>query len=225
MHNNRPALRCFRVPVMMNKGKFCGRPRVCVLAVLLTMWMNPAVGQIIDFRAKVDESVILSVTGYTGRIRFLDWYKGNDTNAGNQILRINSDGSQINGSKHFSEAKGFPNGSLLITNVQKELAGLYTVAIQADSLFQRTVNLIVEERVASDYPSSSPASSTVQSVLPDDDGSQSGLGAGAIAGICIGVLAALGAVVAGVHFGMKSKQTTPSSNDAHYNAVNKKPEE
>ncbi|XP_075046907.1 cell adhesion molecule CEACAM7-like isoform X4 [Mixophyes fleayi] len=203
MHNNRPALRCFRVPVMMNKGKFCGRPRVCVLAVLLTMWMNPAVGQIIDFRAKVDESVILSVTGYTGRIRFLDWYKGNDTNAGNQILRINSDGSQINGSKHFSEAKGFPNGSLLITNVQKELAGLYTVAIQADSLFQRTVNLIVE----------------------DDDGSQSGLGAGAIAGICIGVLAALGAVVAGVHFGMKSKQTTPSSNDAHYNAVNKKPEE
>lgn len=80
------------------------------------------------------------------------------------------------------------NGSLQITNVQKEHEGFYTIGVQADQLLQATTSLSLQPNPVNE-----------------------GLGGGAIAGIVIGVFAAVAAVI-GIAVYSNNKKNSPGEN-------------
>ncbi|XP_063797680.1 uncharacterized protein LOC134965025 isoform X2 [Pseudophryne corroboree] len=122
-------------------------PGLLLLTAVLAVWMDPAVGRIelSPPRPWINGSVTFIVTGVQGSIRFLDWYRGSDTNADNQIFRLQEGFPTIQGRRYFKEAIGFTNGSMQIVNLQKDFEGPYTVEIQADDLLQYTAHLTVLE--------------------------------------------------------------------------------
>ncbi|XP_069804695.1 carcinoembryonic antigen-related cell adhesion molecule 8-like [Dendropsophus ebraccatus] len=93
----------------------------------------------------VNETVILNVRGISGTLKNADWYKGQDTNAANQILKIDNVQKITNGPQFFPETTLFPNGSLKLKNVSAAHKGYYTVSVQADQLFQATTNLTLSD--------------------------------------------------------------------------------
>ncbi|XP_069804902.1 carcinoembryonic antigen-related cell adhesion molecule 3-like isoform X2 [Dendropsophus ebraccatus] len=149
--------------------------RVGLLLVLVASWMSSALGISIEIyppNPTVNQTVILNVLGIAGTVRYIEWYTGPDTNATNQIIRINEAGRITTGNKFFPEASLFPNGSLQISNAQRSRAGYYTVSVQAEKLLQETVLLTLSEP-RTDKPLSSLA----------------------IAGIVIGVLVGIGLLI------------------------------
>ncbi|KAM5132642.1 pregnancy-specific glycoprotein 22-like [Mantella aurantiaca] len=118
-----------------------------VLAVTFSACMNSASGIKIEVsppHPKVGENVILKVTEIPGNIRFATWYKGQSTDAPNQILNFFPPSTQYKGDKYFAGAQGLVNGSLEIQNIQTEANGYYTVQIQTtESLQQNFVSLTV----------------------------------------------------------------------------------
>ncbi|XP_068097532.1 pregnancy-specific glycoprotein 22-like [Hyperolius riggenbachi] len=118
-----------------------------VLAVTLYACINMASGidiEVVPPNPNKRSTVVLNVTGITGgKIRFATWYRGQSTNASDQILNFFPPATPIKGSKYFSDAQGQANGSLVITNVQKDYSGYYTVQVQTDVLQQKSVELLV----------------------------------------------------------------------------------
>ncbi|XP_075439528.1 cell adhesion molecule CEACAM8-like isoform X2 [Ascaphus truei] len=99
---------------------------------------SPAVGQ----------SVTLKVTGVTGTVFGVSWYKGSGTDSRNQILFYNpSTNIQLPGPQYFFRASPLPDGSLQISDLVTSDRGNYTVQIQANTQLQYTVSLPVYESV------------------------------------------------------------------------------
>ncbi|XP_066461771.1 carcinoembryonic antigen-related cell adhesion molecule 7-like isoform X2 [Eleutherodactylus coqui] len=66
------------------------------------------------------ESVTLKVTGITGNILYFYWCKGPSTAAEYHILTHYQHGLRVQGPLYFSRVTAFPNGSLLIKDLQVE---------------------------------------------------------------------------------------------------------
>ncbi|XP_063291983.1 carcinoembryonic antigen-related cell adhesion molecule 4-like [Pelobates fuscus] len=108
---------------------------VCgILTVLVIVWMESLSGfniELIPQYPVVSQSVILNVTGIPGNIITSSWYKGPNTDYNNLIILylFNPFYSQTEGNRYFSRAKGFPNGSLLISNLTLTDQGTYRLNI------------------------------------------------------------------------------------------------
>ncbi|XP_056399459.1 carcinoembryonic antigen-related cell adhesion molecule 10-like isoform X2 [Hyla sarda] len=157
--------------------------RFCLLSVFLASWMPSVSGISIEINPPnplINDTVLLNVVGITGTFRYSDWYRGQGTNATNQIIRINDRGNVIAGPKNFPEASLVSNGSLQITKAQKSHEGYYTVSVQANQLLQAEVNLRILDPSEPTRPPYTPRL----------------LSGGAIAGIVIGVLVFVALIVA-----------------------------
>ncbi|XP_075439807.1 pregnancy-specific glycoprotein 22-like isoform X3 [Ascaphus truei] len=124
------------------------RLRVCVLAGLLSLWMEVTSGfviQLIPESPAVGQSVTLKVTGVTGRILRFDWYKGSGTDAQNQILfyLLNAVPSERPGPLYLPRARGLRDGSLQISSLVTADQGHYTVCLRTDSIHEASVYLPV----------------------------------------------------------------------------------
>ncbi|XP_075047046.1 uncharacterized protein LOC142107491 isoform X3 [Mixophyes fleayi] len=110
----------------------------CFILSVFSLWMDLTSGmmniQLIPQYPVIGGSVTLSVTGITGRILFVSWYKGPNTNAKHQIFAyIPVDSSpQINGPIYFSRARPLPPSSLLISDLHLTDSGNYTVSVQTE---------------------------------------------------------------------------------------------
>ncbi|XP_075439809.1 cell adhesion molecule CEACAM3-like [Ascaphus truei] len=149
------------------------RLRVCVLAVLLSLWMEVTSGfviQRIPESPAVGQNVTLKVTGVTETIQGFSWYKGSGTDSQNQILFYSPNiNTLVPGAQYFSRASPLPDGSLQISDLVTSDRGNYTAQIQANTQLQYTVSLPVYDPSAAAAPSA-------------------GVIAGAVCGTIIGVI-------------------------------------
>ncbi|KAM9299480.1 pregnancy-specific glycoprotein 22-like [Gastrophryne carolinensis] len=126
-------------------GSWMSPVRTLFLTVTLNCCLNSVDGlqiEVIPKNPKVGTNVTLRVTGVRGKIKFAAWYKGQSTDATEQIL--NYFPPEIKGKKYFPQAHGQANGSLVINDVRTDFDGFYTVQIQTDdSLQQGSVLLVV----------------------------------------------------------------------------------
>ncbi|XP_075439529.1 cell adhesion molecule CEACAM6-like isoform X3 [Ascaphus truei] len=122
-----------------------------ILTGLLSLWMEVTSGfviQQIPESPAVGQSVTLKVTGVTGTVFGVSWYKGSGTDSRNQILFYNpSTNIQLPGPQYFFRASPLPDGSLQISDLVTSDRGNYTVQIQANTQLQYTVSLPVYESV------------------------------------------------------------------------------
>ncbi|XP_041427519.1 carcinoembryonic antigen-related cell adhesion molecule 8-like [Xenopus laevis] len=95
--------------------------------------------------ALIGKNVTLSVSEINGMLKSFSWYLGDAPSASNQIINylVGLTPPTTNGPKHFTDAIGLPNGSLLITNLKEEYSNTYTVQVQADSPDRASADLIV----------------------------------------------------------------------------------
>ncbi|OCT70830.1 hypothetical protein XELAEV_18037754mg [Xenopus laevis] len=98
--------------------------------------------------ALIGKNVTLSVSEINGMLKSFSWYLGDAPSASNQIINylVGLTPPTTNGPKHFTDAIGLPNGSLLITNLKEEYSNTYTVQVQADSPDRASADLIVTSR-------------------------------------------------------------------------------
>ncbi|XP_068098337.1 carcinoembryonic antigen-related cell adhesion molecule 4-like [Hyperolius riggenbachi] len=106
-------------------------PTVIVIA-LLSVWMGVASGQnfsiqLIPQHSVIQGSVTLRVTGIPTNNQTLVWYKGEDASKDNKILNIPFNPATLHdsGLKNHERIRPFPNGSLLIFNLEKTDEGNY----------------------------------------------------------------------------------------------------
>ncbi|XP_063798602.1 carcinoembryonic antigen-related cell adhesion molecule 8-like [Pseudophryne corroboree] len=106
--------------------------------------------QLIPQYPVIKESVILSVIGTTGRIRYFAWYKGPNTRAEYQFLKYTSAATSplLPGPVYVSRARPFPNGSLLITDLHMIDTGNYIIRVQTEKSEENTsVSLTVYQHL------------------------------------------------------------------------------
>uniref|UniRef100_A0A8C5QAZ0 Ig-like domain-containing protein n=1 Tax=Leptobrachium leishanense TaxID=445787 RepID=A0A8C5QAZ0_9ANUR len=125
---------------------------ILIFSVFLSVWMERVSAisiQLMPPYPAVGQSVTLSVTGITGNIREVKWYKGSNTDASNHILTYipSANSPQSNGLQYFSRASALPNASLLISDLEFTDGGNYTVSVQTQTAQQTSVNLTVYEPV------------------------------------------------------------------------------
>ncbi|XP_053546844.1 carcinoembryonic antigen-related cell adhesion molecule 8 [Bombina bombina] len=147
--------------------------RCYLLKVIFILWICPTNGidiQIIPSSPTIGQTALFNINGIDQRILSIDWYKGLNPSASNQIFNMFPPNQEINqGRAYFKNATGFINGSLKISDLRKEFEGNYTVQLQMNPPQQASVQLTV----------------TVPSSPPD---SPNHLGGGEIAGIVIAAL-------------------------------------
>ncbi|XP_075439897.1 cell adhesion molecule CEACAM6-like isoform X2 [Ascaphus truei] len=118
-----------------------------ILTVLLSLWMEVTSGfviQRIPESPAVGQNVTLKVTGVTGTVFGVSWYKGSGTDSQNLILFYIPDSNiERPGPQYFSRASPLPDGSLQISDLVTSDRGNYTAQIQADTQLQYTVYLPV----------------------------------------------------------------------------------
>ncbi|XP_075696378.1 cell adhesion molecule CEACAM1-like [Rhinoderma darwinii] len=124
-------------------------PGVCLLSVFVATWMPSVFGiniTVFPHSPRVNQTVLLNIWVTPENVQHYDWYKGDTTNATQQIIRIDSTGFIIKGQSFFRESTVLLNGSLQITNANKTHEGFYTVSVQqANQLKQGKVYLTLEE--------------------------------------------------------------------------------
>ncbi|XP_073512026.1 cell adhesion molecule CEACAM19-like isoform X5 [Phyllobates terribilis] len=150
--------------------------RVSVLSAFVATWMHSVFGieiEVYPASPLVNNTVLLKVSDISDTFLLLSWYKGENTNSDQQIIWLNANKEKRTGSQMFKEADIFPNGTLQITNAQKNHSGSYTVSVQAiTGLTHKTVSLTIND--------------------PNE-----GLTTGQIVGIVIGSIAGVALVLAG----------------------------
>ncbi|XP_063797786.1 carcinoembryonic antigen-related cell adhesion molecule 1-like [Pseudophryne corroboree] len=155
------------------------RGRYKVSAVLLSLWMDLTSGQIdiqlIPQYPVIQQSVTMNVVGINRKMFSIVWYKGTITSAEHQILVYLVPGvtsTLLTGPLYVSRARPFPNGSLLISDLQITDSDNYTVRIQTERrVEQASVTLAI-------YAPSIPGAS----------GCSAGVSAGVTAGIICGTV-------------------------------------
>ncbi|KAM4652318.1 cell adhesion molecule CEACAM3-like [Discoglossus pictus] len=124
----------------------CAKLKGFVLTVLLSLWMDSTAGitiQLKPHQPEIGKPVLLDVINIAGKIRSITWYKGLNPTSKNQILSFipTLKPPETKGAAYFPQARGFENGSLLISDFKKIFEGDYTVQIQADLPQQASVSV------------------------------------------------------------------------------------
>ncbi|XP_073512023.1 cell adhesion molecule CEACAM19-like isoform X2 [Phyllobates terribilis] len=167
--------------------------RVSVLSAFVATWMHSVFGieiEVYPASPLVNNTVLLKVSDISDTFLLLSWYKGENTNSDQQIIWLNANKEKRTGSQMFKEADIFPNGTLQITNAQKNHSGSYTVSVQAiTGLTHKTVSLTINEKVET-----TPDPSEKD---PGQKDPNEGLTTGQIVGIVIGSIAGVALVLAG----------------------------
>lgn len=98
------------------------------------------------------QNVTFSVQNVTGTIRQIDWYRGEEPNGGTRIFTYFPaiDRPQRNGVQFTAREFGFPNGSLLISEVKPSDAHHYTVIILLRS--RRNLRGTTDLQLAGNFP-------------------------------------------------------------------------
>ncbi|XP_063797785.1 carcinoembryonic antigen-related cell adhesion molecule 21-like [Pseudophryne corroboree] len=129
-----------------------GQPSTSITVSLLSLWMDLTSGliniQLMPHYPVISESVTLSVTGVTGKILSIAWYKGINTTPEYHILTYlpANPSPLLPGPLYVSQIRPFPDGSLLISDLNIADTGNYTVKMQTESTAeQATVILTVYE--------------------------------------------------------------------------------
>ncbi|XP_066461773.1 carcinoembryonic antigen-related cell adhesion molecule 4-like isoform X3 [Eleutherodactylus coqui] len=146
------------------------------------------------------ESVTLKVTGITGNILYFYWCKGPSTAAEYHILTHYQHGLRVQGPLYFSRVTAFPNGSLLIKDLQVEDQGNYRVKVQTETQEDADISLQVygkENEAVTQQPYGStsaslyiatPSDSIYATIHDSPHYKNAGITAGIICGAILGIL-------------------------------------
>nr|XP_033818395.1 carcinoembryonic antigen-related cell adhesion molecule 5-like [Geotrypetes seraphini] len=96
------------------------------------------------------EDVLLFTGGVTGNISFFIWYRGDKINSSSQILFYNlATPSEQTFLPYTGRVRGFPNGSMEITGLNRNDSGSYTVQIQTTTQQEEaTVTITVYGKIS-----------------------------------------------------------------------------
>ncbi|KAJ1133279.1 hypothetical protein NDU88_011576 [Pleurodeles waltl] len=107
----------------------------CSLPVLMTSLLQWSAAQLSVspdvVTLAVGETVTLSV-GYTGRVRYFNWFRGAGTDADEHILGVFGSAPPAHGPRYTGREAALPDGSLRIRDVQTDHTGTYTVQMYTD---------------------------------------------------------------------------------------------
>ncbi|XP_030069219.1 carcinoembryonic antigen-related cell adhesion molecule 1 [Microcaecilia unicolor] len=120
-----------------------------ILTVFLGLWSWQISAHIfvspIPKTPVVRENVLLSVSGVTENIMFFSWYRGEGINTATQMLIYVSAATppEQTYSPYKGRVRGFPNGSMEISEITIQDSGTYTLEIQTDKGIEQAAVIIV----------------------------------------------------------------------------------
>ncbi|KAJ6663889.1 hypothetical protein lerEdw1_009970, partial [Lerista edwardsae] len=196
-------LLCFRFPLVQAEDKL----------PIVVIPKTPVEGQNVTF----------SVQNVTGAIRQIDWYRGEEPNGGTRIFTYfpGIDRPQRNGVQFTEREFGFPNGSLLISEVKPSDAHHYTVIILVRS--KRNFKGTTDLQLAASVTSPPPVIPTLPQPPKKELTKVPGMLGWIVAGIMVGVLFA-GVVGAIMVYRFVLKKTEPCTGVAgKLDPIGKKP--
>ncbi|XP_072281864.1 cell adhesion molecule CEACAM16-like [Pyxicephalus adspersus] len=191
-----------------------------IVSVLLSVWIDVAIGMmsihLIPQNPVIGGSVTLSITGITERIWSSYWFKGPSADSLYLILSYypGQDTPLAMGPLFHNKIKVFFNGSLQISNLNKEDEGNYIVKIKTDKQNYVSMHLKIYEMLGkptiaykTSISLSRPNTPTrSQTMCPSGNGTDSGK----IAVIVIGTIVVILFLEIIVYFVLKKKKNSPT---------------